>query len=465
MQLTLWKNFKKRKDSTRQPQVAGVNIDVVLKSQTSLENPIFLIQGIDLEYNYCKFGEHYYFIDDIRVSNNEVYELVCSQDVLATYRSEIGALRTYIERSAVNSNPLITDNAISASQEVRNIDYKSQQIPLYSTDGYYVLRTIGRNTSGASNSTGINMYCLTKSQLTSVLSFMFPAQGAGGYGAVVENEIVKSFFNPFQYIVDLKWFPFNGQAFATSALSVNVEFGWWQSSQLAQVINNDGYTFSTTIALPANSYTDFRKFDSRFTHCAIYLPGIGIISLPPSIYHSIDGLLRVDISVDWITGLARYDLYITRESGSSASYRYPIGSYSGQLGINIQIGQTGSSAINSAISGANAIGTALTGNLIGGAIQGVNAVQNITNPSEYINGSGGNKTAIIAYGGNILLYVYNYATGEAPNLELGSPTCKRLLIGDLGGYVKCAGASIYIDGLGGDKDMVNNYLNGGFYYE
>ena len=82
MQLLLFKNFSKRRNSTKQvDDSTGIVTDVVLKQGTSIESPVFLIQGIDLDVNYAKFNNHYFYIDDIVVGNNNIYELHCSQDL------------------------------------------------------------------------------------------------------------------------------------------------------------------------------------------------------------------------------------------------------------------------------------------------------------------------------------------------------------------------------------------------
>ena len=41
-------------------------------------------------YNYAKWDDHYYFIDDIVVMSNNHIEISCSQDLLATYKDYIG---------------------------------------------------------------------------------------------------------------------------------------------------------------------------------------------------------------------------------------------------------------------------------------------------------------------------------------------------------------------------------------
>lgn len=100
MELILWKNFSKKINSTKQPEdSSGATMQVYLKQGTSLEDPTFMINGIELEYNYCKWADHYYFIDDISVGNNNIYEIRCKMDVLATWKNAIGASEQYIDRA------------------------------------------------------------------------------------------------------------------------------------------------------------------------------------------------------------------------------------------------------------------------------------------------------------------------------------------------------------------------------
>ena len=113
MQLLLFKNFSKRRNSTKQvDDSTGIVTDVVLKQGTSIESPVFLIQGVDLEVNYVKFNNHYFYVDDIVVGNNNIYELHCSQDLLATYKSKILSTRCSILYASGADVPGIIDKRI-----------------------------------------------------------------------------------------------------------------------------------------------------------------------------------------------------------------------------------------------------------------------------------------------------------------------------------------------------------------
>lgn len=57
-----------------------------------------------------------------------------------------------------------------------------------------------------------------------------------------------------------------------------------------------------------------------------------------------------------------------------------------------------------------------------------------------------------------------FNTADIPN-TLGRPLMKNVTLGSLSGYVKCNNASLDSVAYGKEKDIINGYLNGGFYME
>lgn len=72
-----------------------IEIDIVLKSDTDIINPVILLEtisGVDFsEFNYCHIPElnRYYFITTIQNVNNRLWNLHCECDVLMTYKQDI----------------------------------------------------------------------------------------------------------------------------------------------------------------------------------------------------------------------------------------------------------------------------------------------------------------------------------------------------------------------------------------
>ena len=118
MQITLYTNFSKKRNSTKQPTGTGTQADVVFKDGCSIDNPVFLINGVALGVNYLWFNGRYYFVDDIVLGNNNIYELHCSIDVLATWRSYIGSYNAFIERSDSSYDTKVNDRLLSSTQQI-----------------------------------------------------------------------------------------------------------------------------------------------------------------------------------------------------------------------------------------------------------------------------------------------------------------------------------------------------------
>ena len=107
MHITLY-TFSKKNNSTKQP-TGGKSVNVRLKENTSVLNPVFILKDDNFHYNYCKWDNRFYFVNDIVSVTNDISEYHCSVDALASWKADIGALSEYILRSAYASDGEIPD--------------------------------------------------------------------------------------------------------------------------------------------------------------------------------------------------------------------------------------------------------------------------------------------------------------------------------------------------------------------
>ena len=100
--------FEKRENSTKQPDITGgLLLSVILKENTSLNNPAFLIEfqrqdgtadpNAWPDYNYCYVEpwQKYFFVNDWTNEGN-LWRASCSIDVLATYKTAILASTQFV---------------------------------------------------------------------------------------------------------------------------------------------------------------------------------------------------------------------------------------------------------------------------------------------------------------------------------------------------------------------------------
>lgn len=453
--------FTKKKNSTARPTSYSKTASCQLKQPCNVRNPVIIVKGSDfsVQYNYAYIASwgYYYFVDDITVTTGDRFEVSLSADVLATYKTQIGSYQCFVERCADSGyyDTMVADNYLSNETAVSNSRITSNSLTNISpSSGLYLLRTVCAD----GGVTGIASYAMTRSQLADVLSFMFDD---GNFTDVITDESVKAFFNPFQYIVDIKWIPYNIDD--VTGTTETVKFGWWDSKVAVKLLTDlTGVTFyNASLVFPTNDFSDWRQWNDRFSEYSIFLPGVGSVNLPAS--ELIEGLC-VDYHLDIISGDCMIMLYTGARGDAGTHDGVLLSTYNIQLAVPIQIGQLNSVVGNMATNAVGTITSFLSGNIIGGITSAVDTVTSVTQPTPSINGSIGSRY-IIAHEPNILISLNNYAPCEYPTTVAGRPCFKNLTLGNLSGYIKCGNASISIPGYSADMEEVNSYLNGGFYYE
>ena len=112
MTLTLYKNNSEQNAVTKSlTQVQ--TLTGTLRNGTSIIDPVILVSDVsDISgVNYCKINEfnRYYFINNIKSVNNNLWELSCHVDVLQSYADEIRAQSGIVERQENYFNLYLND--------------------------------------------------------------------------------------------------------------------------------------------------------------------------------------------------------------------------------------------------------------------------------------------------------------------------------------------------------------------
>lgn len=456
MNITLYENFSKKRNSTKQP-TGGTQVTARMKRETSTENPVFELSNVDLDVNYVGFNGGYYFVDDIVLGNDNIYELHCSIDVLATWKTLIGSYTAFVERSASAYDPMVIDTALSGSQTIKDIDQATTQIKTTSGNiamnpqsGCYVVKVFGKN-----NGLGLFVY-----DDLSVIGALLNNTAFGLTDSDL-NDLLETgwmqILDASAYISNVMWFPFPSTVFNKTSVTMDVAYIHLQGVTANKITWPHYIACSGDISLPTNAYNDFRAKHPSYSAYKMYLPGVGTVDLPPM---EASGGLTYSLVVDAVTGAATY--YVFSAIGLD---RALIGTYEGQLGIEIPFGTVSvtQSNILSNVGGAvvSALATENPMPLIGA---GLTAVENAVIPTGSINSGRGSMGKIISHP-YIIISVNNYESKEFPTAVAGRPLFETRTISTLSGYIKCGKASVDIPGAGPNKDAVNSYLNGGFYYE
>lgn len=83
-------NTSKRSNSTSQT-FTGTTLNCRLKEPTSLHDPVFYVQGLTSGafYNYASYRSRYFWVDDVIQMTNDISEVHCHLDSLATFKTAI----------------------------------------------------------------------------------------------------------------------------------------------------------------------------------------------------------------------------------------------------------------------------------------------------------------------------------------------------------------------------------------
>lgn len=441
-------HFSKRKNSTKRPTGQGTEVPCLLKSATTFQNPTFILQrpmNEMLQFNYAKWADHYYFVDSTTSINAGQTEISCTEDVLATYKNEIGNYTCFIERSS-NQTTLANDTMYIPTNDwvlsTRNVRHK-EKIMTSTYSQQYIIRLVSR--------TGVASYYINGNQLNNLLDYMYTESN---FTDVITDGITKLMFDPFKYIVDLKWIPFVESAFKNNNNEA-IQLGFWDSGVMAKRIDEDtvvNFSYSFAFDNPLYAITDFRYYSPSFSNYFIKLPFIGVVALNP---YKIDESVNALYQFDATSGLC--NVFLQSKKVVFASYQF-------QLSVPVQIGYASTNIAQLTTSAVSLVGAGLQGNIAQGISSGIEAGRSITAPEVSMLGTIGNISNIL---NNQILEFNSYAcTSINPDgASEGYADGTVHSISGLSGYIKCRNASIEISGFTGDQEAVNNYLNSGFYYE
>ena len=465
MDLRLYTNFSKRKNSTKQPSGTGSLHTVRLKDGCSIENPIFLIDGVDLSVNYAKWNSDYYFVSDIVLQNNNIYEIRCEKDVLASHKTEIGSYAAFIERAASDYDVMINDNMIAPTQEIdysASVAASTRPYPA-STNGSFLIEVM--------NEDGIKVVACDSLEPFGVIlnPASYTAQNIIDW---IDSKISQA-FDLDVYIGGVRWVPFDASAIPGATQLSFLKIGpintqWTVAPFLYEMPQSGYYTQGHTLTLPTAHYNDFRQCNPRWTEYLAYMPGVGLVTLDSALIGRAilnNETISVVSNIDMITG----DIsYTWQHTGNLVKF----GEYKGNVSVSVPIGKTSADigrAFSTTVSGvAGAVTAAYAGNYAGAAVSAANAAasvaDNILTPRTMITGGSGNKGLLKSFH-NITISTFCYGTKEIPTTHYGRPLYEHKTISALSGFIKCMGASVPITGEAAEKDEVDRFLNSGFYYE
>ena len=463
MNATFYSGFLKRKNSTLRPS-GGTTKTVLLKENTSLMRPAFLLSSVTWSWNYCTAWQNYYYVVDIVQEADNLFRVECELDVLATFKVSIGNYSTLISRAASDQNYDIIDTVYPAKARPVTKRTGIANPGIYTTShaaGCYALATVG--------SGGPKFYILTPSQCWWLFNQLCPLLSADTIATWIEKQITQApvggLSSILQNIVLLKWLPINYSFVSGLLTSVStITIGNFEVTANAGQLNGSttAQVLSVGITFPDRDDNGARGrwlYTAPFASYSVYIPPFGMINIDPTYVPGAGRQLVADVMAEVISGNVTLRLYY------STSYSGPkmIGVYNACIAQDLRVGGTSGNVIGAAGGVVGAIAS-MAEEKYAGVVSSIASAANalIPTPAQVGGGISGPAPDLDAQW-------YAYATYFDPidenKTELGRPLGEVRTINTLSGFIQCADAHCPIMGHEEEMQKVDEFLNSGFFYE
>lgn len=450
-------NFSKRTNSTARPTIEdGQQYLCNFKQPTSIINPTIVVEGWDLTYNYATIAgdtERWYYVTDVRLLTNDLFEVDLKVDALATFRPNILATEAYVLRSGLVRNQDITDSFYPAVTGSSRRSYHEQFIPLANPG--FILSVIGQDESAISNFTGVaTYYIISETALCNLVKYIFDQDN---FTDEIDDQVVKTFFNPSQYLISCMYCPF-----VSGGTGDTIKLGWWDTGISANKVSS-----VTPIALDEVEVTIPRVNDNAehyqnyepYSQYRLYIPYVGMVELSAHLLKG-ESTLRFNGYVDIPTG----NMQMRVNGGTTGRL---IATYEANCCASLPLAQS-SLQLNtfSAVTGGLSILTDWIGGQFGNAVDDIADTITSAQRQVSINGNAGQMSQR-SFIPDIYVILDYFSQVEKDYSEHGAPLCETRTLSELsGGYVKCLGANVRSTrATRSELDEIDNYLNTGVFLE
>ena len=463
--------LSKRHNSTLQPTGTGTSVTLNLKGGSDLLTPVFLLNSASVPaFNYMLFEGRYYFVTGIKSVRDQLYEVSCGVDVLATYKTSVQATSAYVLYYS-HSNTEISDKRL-ATKTTQVTQSENGSFSEFGKGTVYVLSVVGKDT--------VAQYAITLSDLKSIVNQNFLD--------TLENQInntplplTDSLVDFAQYITDL----LKNEALAFTYIgkisdcirncyALPIRFAAWGGSSETIYIGKassgkTGYVLGSNERILADSATvnipwqasDWRR-NAPYHEIYLYIPCIGLTTISPSDVIG-ETALHVDLTLDKLSG----DVIVNVGTASKV-----IAQYTTNVAVDYPVGFSNVDPAGAVSAVAGAAG-ALTGAInpaIGAAVAGL-GLTNIIQPQPMSIGSngGGAFLGLVGYTGyKVYCFTIFHDTTVSPSsvsAVKGTPYNGVMSLSGVSGYVQTMDASVAGSMTDTEREQINQLLDGGIYIE
>lgn len=449
-------------------------------------------------YNYCYLPDfnRYYFIRDWSYDRS-LWFATLSEDVLATWRDQIGSTTQYVLRAASDFDGNVVDSLYPtvAGYTARKIAAESP----FSGDvenGTYILSTV---CSGFAGFGGLSYWNLSDIAFNEFRALLLSSTDYLNINSIeVSADLTKALFNPYQYCVNCYWFPFN---FPFGPIHKEIGIGWWtlqMDNDVSLVTAGfDAAYIYRVFGVPKHPQSAERGAYLNLTpysEYVLYFPPFGEIAIDSSKIVDSD-TLYTKILVDAYTG-AGYLYVSTDDPGDNLNgmAKNIVAIRSAQIGVPIALAQLSYNVVDSvgeliplAVSALSGLQNGLykMGSAVGDTVNNILS-GDFSAAKESASGIGESITSNVtsavlskqtdvqykgtcgsaaAYNTAPYLQARFASLVEEDNDDRGRPLCQIRRVDTLPGYQMIADPDVSLPATQAEIDTVKRYMASGFFYE
>ena len=458
----------KRENSTQIPTL-GTSLSVNLKGGSSVIRPAFLVAVSDASgYNYMSYKGRYYRITDIKSVRDNLWEVSGKVDVLATYKTAVGATQAFILYASSQAVGHIPDRRLTAKTQA-TVSQQSQSLSNIGAGVTAIVHTTGTAGCAAyalSQSSASGLLARINSWMDNVRGIQFPTNPTWTdvptvLGAIYETLIsgirqMISTGNAADCIRAARLVPVAG----VSGPDDNIYLGDYDTRVSGIRVYTSARTVTETVAFSINwNFPDWRRL-SPFTRLYLKLPFIGTVELNTAdLNETAASTLYVKYTLDVLSG----DLVVLVSTLDHTLHRF-----TGNVAISYDIGASNTtpvSVLNSLASGAVHMAAAFSNPVSAAGIVG--DIAGLAATPTTVSGSGGGA-ALNESNTVELVQVCNdtVCTPDSVRPAIGAPVMAVGTVSSYSGYIQTKGASVSASGATAEEiSELNTLLDGGIFYE
>lgn len=457
-------------------------INAVLKDGCSDHNPVFLLSNGDnvFSYNYVKWDNWYYFVDDVVRERNQLVSVHCSLDVLATYKSDILNTTAFVSYSSVSGGTWLPDTRIPMLNNV-SVAVSSYSLPFFGSYDLgsvaFYLTVIGKGggctTWMMSYSTLLallnNISTDNSTELTAIMnrSFATPEEAVEAltYALASTNLFSNAYGNAASCIRACSWSTLNSPNVGTG----DIYLGDYDTGIFGNKADITPQSGSFSLSIPWQ-YSDWRR--ATFEDVYMFMPCVGMVSLASENLVN-ESAITVKYSYTVLDGYICFQILagnqVIGSYSGKASGEYPIGLNRGASAADVFQTFLGGAEKNVAVAAEASIlnpmsVAAAAGQVVLTGLNTVKAAQQ-KHPS-CIGGIGGG--AGIALTSDAVCFTVAHGSSCTPAemaAVMGAPTMKPMTLTALTGYCQCVNAHCSVPASADAISEIDMFLNNGFYIE